>query len=118
MKHLYISILSVVILASCSNKETLPEEVLNKEEMVALIVDLEINQAIYKVKFANGDSINYQDLMSHTFQKLNTSSEQFNTSLAYYAKHPKDMEEIYSKAITKLTQDQAKIQRKKQQEKD
>jgi len=106
----------VFSLIACSKKKALPPEVLNKKEMINLIVELEINQAIYKIRFANRDSINYQDLIDHSFKKLNTSQEQFNSSLTYYARHPKDMEEIFSKAITQLTQDQAKIQQKKHKE--
>lgn len=86
---------------------------LNKEQMVEIIVAVEINQAIYKLKFAQNDSIDYNQLITHMFEQLNTTQEQLNTSLAYYAEHPKTMEGIYNQAIIQLTQKQAKTQARK-----
>ena len=116
MNNFILTISLLVTLAACSESKLPPSEVLSKEQMIPLIVDIEVSQAIYKLKFANKDSINYHHLMDDVFNAQNTSQEQFNSSLAYYAKHPKEMEEIYNQAIVQLTQKQAKVQSKREEE--
>jgi hypothetical protein len=97
---------------ACSTKEEVPQGVLGEEKLVDLIVDVELNQALYKLKFANKDSIDYNQMVEQTFSQHKTTKEQFNTSIAYYAKFPKTMRKIYNLSIVKLSQEQAKNQRK------
>ena len=106
-------ILIIVSLLSCSTTEEIPKEVLEVEVMVDIVVDIELSQAVYKLKFANKDSLDYQQLVENTFGQFNTTQEIFNNSLAYYSKHPKKMEDIYNQAIIRLTERQVKNQKGK-----
>ena len=110
MKKLtYIFVFFITLLQACTSKSELPEGILNEEQMINVIVDLEINQAMYKLKFANKDSVDFNQLVDYSFAQQNTTKEQFNNSLAYYGKYPKQMEAFYEKAIVILSKKQAGI---------
>lgn len=105
-----ISILLAIFIMACSSVDKLPEEVLNEEQMVNVIVAVEVTQALYKLKYANKDSVNFNQLVEVTLKELNTNQNQFNTSLEYYASYPKKLESFYDKAMVIITQKQAEIQ--------
>lgn len=107
----FISVFIAFALLACSAGDKVPEEVLNEEKMINVIVDLEINQAMYKLKYANKDTVDFNQLAQRSFEQNNTTKEQFNESITFYAKHPKKMESIYDRAIILLSQKQAEVQR-------
>jgi len=110
MKPTVFIIIIYTCLIACVSKPEEPEGLYNKEEMVNIIVQLEVNQAIYKLKFTTNDSLDFDKLTQHTFENLNATKENFNASLAYYASTPKILEEIYNQAIVNLAQKQAELQ--------
>ena len=109
----YISVIFIGLLFACTSNDSVPNNILDKNQMVGVIVNLELNQAMYKLKFANKDSVNYMQMVNQTFTKQSTSKEQFNNSLSYYAEHPIVLKEIYDEAIVVLTEKQAENQSKK-----
>ena len=103
-------ILFIISLMACSTVEETHKDLLEIDEMVDIVVEVELNQAIYKLKFANKDSLDYNQLVKNTFNQFNTTQEKFNSSLAYYSSHPKKMEDIYNQAIIRLTQKQVQTE--------
>ena len=99
-----------LVFVSCEHKNNLPKGVLDENQMVNIIVEVELKQAMYKLKFANKDSISYNQLITQTFKQQKTTKEQFNNSLAYYAEHPVLLKEFYDKALIVLTERQAENQ--------
>lgn len=104
-----------ILFFSCKQENNIPNEVIPEEKMVEVITQLEITQAYLKIKSAALDS-NILNLNQHQTEILNTvltqhsiTQEEFNTSINYYATHPKRMEKIYSKAIEKLSEKQAEF---------
>ena len=111
MKKLtYIFALLTCFSIACTSEDKLPEGILNDEQMINLIVDLETDQSMYKLKFANKDTVSFNQLAADTFKKQNISKTEFNTSLVYYASYPKLLESFYEKAIVILSEKQASIQ--------
>ncbi len=83
--------------------------------MVEIITQLEITQAYFKIKSSAEDSLlfanNYQEQIFDTiFKQHHISYEVFNGSLMYYSSEPKKMEEIYSKVLVSLSEQQASFQ--------
>lgn len=113
MKNNIIIFIVVLLISACTSKDELPDHILDKEQMVNIIAEVELTQAIYKLKFVKDDSLSYYELIDATFSKNKTTQEQFNESIIYYAKYPKKMEEIYNSAIIRLSKEQAKLQYKK-----
>ncbi len=112
MKNLitYISFLSIFFLA-CSQKEQLPSDVLSKEDLVDVLVEIEKTQAVIKLKFNTTDSIiNQKEIFDETFKKMKITQQQFNSSLKYYCNTPKTLEGVYEKVIVKLSEKQAENQ--------
>lgn len=100
---------------SCKQKTQIPPNILDEDKMVELITELEITQSYFKIKSAAEDSLfstnNYQEQIFDTiFSNHNISYEEFNASLKYYSSEPKKIEEIYSKVIVSLSEQQASFQ--------
>ncbi len=93
---------------SCSEGDNeVPDYLIEREKMVEVISEIELTQALVKLKFTSKDTINSQELYNQVYQKFDISEEQFNKSLAYYAKKPKATEGIYIEAIERLSVEQA-----------
>jgi len=88
---------------SCQTKN---EEVyLSKSTMSTIIAEVELAQAAYKLQQMNSPF----DILSSTdeiYKRNNTSKEEFNLSMRFYAQSPKDVDEIYNEVITKLAEKQ------------
>jgi hypothetical protein len=95
----------IIFYVSCSPKQD-KEQYLPKNNMAEIIAEMELTQAIFKVK-----QLNYQiDIVSITndiYQRNNTSKEEFDLSLKFYAQSPKDIDEIYNEVIAILVRKQA-----------
>ena len=77
--------------------------------MVEIITEIELTQALLKVKIANQDTVNQKQLFDETFNQFDISEKEFNTSLIYYCKEPKLLEEIYVKVINNISKRQAEL---------
>lgn len=101
----------VVIISSCNNKEELPKDILPQEDLINVIAEVEMAQALIKLKFNTTDTIiNQKAIFEDVFIEMNTTEEQFNKSLNYYSQQPKILLEIYEKVIIKLSKQQAENQ--------
>lgn len=113
-RYLFLFVITGIFLSCGSNKKEVPDNIIPKDKIVDVISDIELTQALIKLKFNNTDSlINQSQLFNEMYAKHNTSQEQFNNSLAFYAQDPKKMDTIYAKVITKLSEKQAENQQGK-----
>jgi len=104
----YILITTFIFLSCGSKKQDVPNNIIPADKMVDVITDIELTQALIKLKFTNTDSlINQSQLFDEVYKKYNTTEEQFNNSIAYYTQQPMKMDSLYSKVITKLSEEQA-----------
>ncbi len=111
MTNFYILITLFIFLSCGSKKQNVPNDIIAEDKIVDVIVEIELTQAIIKLKFLNKDSlVNQTQLFNEVYAKHNISQEQFNNSLAFYAQEPKKMDTLYAKVITKLSEKQAEIQ--------
>jgi hypothetical protein len=104
-------LISIVVFISCgNNQKKVPEDIIVANEMVEVITEIELTQALIKLKFSNQDTVNQQQLFNEVYKDFNVSEEAFNNSLTYYSKKPKLLEEIYVKVINNISKKQAKNQ--------
>ena len=107
MKSKVVYIVVLAFFVSCSEQEQRPKEVLTEDQMVEVIAEVELTQALIKLKFSNPDTIvDRQELYNQVYNSFNITEEQFNASLTYYCQQPKVIEGIYVGVITRLSEEQ------------
>lgn len=112
LKYIILLVFTSFFLACGDAEEELPAGVIVEDNMIEVITEIELTQALVKLKFSNQDStVNQQQLFNEVYRDFNVSEEQFNSSLAYYCKDPKLLEGMYVKVINNLSEKQAEIQK-------
>jgi len=116
MKNLikYITFLTLLFsFVSCEEKQKeIPSNVISQEKLVEVITEIELAQALIKLKFANQDTINSQQLFEEVYNNFEITEENYNKSLSYYSQDPKLLEEMYVKVINNLSIRQTEFQNK------
>jgi hypothetical protein len=108
-KSLYLFILVGMIFFSCSRKPVnIPETVLSREEMVSVLVDIHLAQALVGINQFN-DSLHYNlsDYLSSVFQMHHLTREKYARSLEFYTDHPELLDEMYADVINELSKKQS-----------
>jgi len=108
----FIVIGSLVMLSCGSDEDYVPEGVIAKEKMIEVMVDVELTQALIKLKTSTRDTINERQIYNEVYNTYSISEEDFNNSLKYYCKKPKLLLEMYGLVIENLTKKQSEQQRK------
>jgi hypothetical protein len=109
----YFIVLVTIVMFSCnSDADIVPEGVLGKEKMIEVMVEIELTQALVKLKSSTIDTINERQLYNEVYSAYNVSEEEFNNSLDHYCKDPKLLMDMYGKVIEDLTKKQSEQQRK------
>ncbi|MBI5541329.1 MAG: DUF4296 domain-containing protein [Bacteroidia bacterium] len=93
--------------------EKIPDTVLSKNKMAALMVDVQLMEAamntnIMKTEFSPATPPNTNILKKHGISK-----KQFDESFEYYAQHPELFAEIYQLVLDDLSKMQAEVMNKK-----
>lgn len=102
--------MSILVIFGCTQKiETVvstPDNLIPKDQMVDIVVDLLIYDAILVDKQrANSKDLDFSKYYLHNsiMEKYNITREGFESSFNYYAHDLKVMDGIYADAITKLS---------------
>lgn len=104
MKKLLIAIATFIFAVSCANNDK-PDELLDKDQMVSIMVDIHLVEGIASSLPISYDSSQkvYPYLEQRVFEKHNIPDSVYLKSLQYYLRDAKLMEELYSRAIDSLT---------------
>ena len=111
MKKSLISILLLTLFACNEEARIIPDNVLSREKMSSIMVDIQLIEATMAVNQLKGDEAretaanNYVSVL----QQHNISREEFDESFKYYAKHPELLEQIYDEMLKELSKRQAEI---------
>ena len=92
MRNKVLYVLLLILLSGCGMR---PWGILSRSEMVAVLLDVHIAEAAMKVVDTSAKRIEKQEYYNTVFAKHNTTKEQFDKSLDWYARHPKVLVEIY-----------------------
>lgn len=102
----YIILLALLIFSfACERK---PKEVIDKEQLVPILVDLHKVHSIVKSKtftkiFYTTDSV---QVYEPVFEKHGVTKEQFEKSIEYYSAIPLEFDLMYEEVIAELTREQ------------
>lgn len=108
--RLLFTVWMLLALASCSSKtEKLPADILSKEQMSAVFIDLHLLDASMSVKKMLGMDANtyYQEQYAIILQSHQLTRQKFEKSFNYYCQHPKLLEPVYAKVLEELSKKEA-----------
>lgn len=99
----------VVFLSACNRTQVIPEQ-----DMVSILVKVCLTDATVihydlRAKFYDKDTINYYDKV---FKEYGYTNQQFDSSLKYYSKNPKQLDAIYDKVVFELSKMQTGLVQK------
>ncbi len=103
MKRLIISFL---LLSACANTEELPENLLSKEKMVGILIDIHIAEArANRIQLRSYDSTQayYKKLEADVFSKHKVDTARYRMSYRYYMNHMKELDDIYTAVVDSLS---------------
>lgn len=113
-------LLTFSVLSACQdeNNVSVPGDVLSKEEMAAVMVDLNVLEASMNVRSGNADrvaaSTESSALKSDVFAKHGLTREAFQHSFDFYGNHPKLFAEVYDLVLNEISRMQAQASSEKQ----
>ena len=89
---------------SCGGQEEIPEDVMSKEQMVAVMIDVQIAQTRVNNLRVKNDSAQkaYDHYQSYLLEEHTVSDSSFYTSLQYYLNRPDDLNDIHEAILDTL----------------
>lgn len=106
--------------ASCNSiLNSKPSGTLSQKQMVDVLVDIHLTEATLKIADDSltrlHDTTQIRIRFAQVFEKHDIDPDDFNTSLTYYLKHIEDLDKIYVEVINRLTELEATLQPKPEQ---
>jgi hypothetical protein len=100
-KHLILFTVIIVLLAC--KQEKVPEGIVDKDQMINLMVDMHITDS-YLNQVYNRDTMLMQakTRYQYIFKKFGIDSTKFSRSLNYYSKRPQEFTEMYETVVKEL----------------
>jgi len=97
-------VLSCVICIACGDQEEKPDGVLSKEQMVAVMIDVQIAQTRVNNLRVKNDSaqVVYDYYQAYLLEEHTVSDSSFYTSLQYYLNRPSDLNDIHEAILDTL----------------
>ena len=107
MNRLVILILLIPLFIMTSCQRDKPHrDLLEKDEMIPLLIDLHLAYAIQSSSNFRTLSLNVDSMDTYTyiFDKHGVPKVVFDSSVAWYSRHPKLFTDIYDEVVMNLTQ--------------
>ncbi len=108
-----IWILFIPAVMSCSKHDKLPDEYLDKQEMVGFLIDLHLLQSqVQNLRLQNDSAeFTYLVLERELFDEYGYRDSIFYDSYSWYLSHPDQMHEIYTAVVDSLTLQQSLVRK-------
>lgn len=106
---------AMLLLFSCHTEDnvSIPGDVLQKEEMAAVLVDVNLLEASMNTHFGSSDKIaasgDTYALQTDMLKKHGLTQEQYQHSFEFYGRHPKLFAEVYQLVLNDLSRMQAEV---------
>ncbi|GET30374.1 DUF4296 domain-containing protein [Prolixibacter sp. SD074] len=110
---IFLFISALWLLASCSNSNKVPEGILSHKQMVDLLVDIHLSEAINGQRFRlDKTTKNFSnDLYFSICKKHGVDPDVFAQSVLYYGKHPKQYDVIYDQVLNRLNEMEEQVKK-------
>lgn len=110
--------MGIILLTSCSQKDSehIPENILSKEKMAALLTDVNMLEAALNLNLSSEMQVgneNREATMLAILKKNNVAKEVYDESFQFYAQHPELFSEVYKLTLSNLSELQAKVANEK-----
>ena len=106
----------ILLLVACNENSFLfprPSEVLSKDQMIPLLVDIHLTDAALKLNQSAQQSsemqLYYSKAYAPVFKKHKTTPAVFESSMKWYGQHIGNLDEIYAEVITRLSTLESRI---------
>jgi hypothetical protein len=115
MKYSCLLIVLVLILPACNEKSeekiTIPRHVLPRKKFIRVTCDLALAESASALNIKNVGSEKYDSVYAfNVFKDNSTSKQQYDTSISFYAEHPKLYKELLDSVLSRLSREQSKLQ--------
>ena len=109
-----VLILFCTLFFACSSKqsEVIPPEVLPREKMVQVLLDVHLLEASMNMGASPGVVISSPaevQMSADVLKKHNISKAQYDQSMSYYSLRPTELSEIYQLVLNELSKMQAEV---------
>jgi len=113
----YLTLLFIVFVFSCGIQDKTPKDIIPKEEMIEILVDIHIMDGMFtsnKVRksYANKDSVNYYEKI---FENHGISRKDFDTSVYYYSHNINEYNKIYIEVLNRLSERETRVKEEMQE---
>lgn len=108
MKKILLIVAAIAVFASCSNDE----KVLSKRKMASILTDIHIADAVLNTQRYDLNRLENLDslyLYKEVFEKNDVTRDEFVSSLQYYSKYPRRLDEIYTLVVNDLSSRQESL---------
>lgn len=118
-----ILIYLLLILISCDSPEKKPENIISQENMVSILIDIQVLEAIYNTRLIHEEDRNERmdRYYKEIFENHQTTIDIFNESYSYYQENPVILDAIYEEVLEKLeamqTEAETKVIKAKEEKK-
>lgn len=107
-----LGFLLLIGLWSCKTKsknEELPDEVLPKDSMVQVMIDMNLLEAAFSLNMVqNNLDPAHTDAQYSVVKKNGISYSRYQNSLAFYTAHPTQLNDVYASVIEELSKMESK----------
>lgn len=112
--NIFYLLLLAFLVTGC--KITVPKDILQPKEMEELLYDYHFAQ-VMSSEVSNRDNYKKQLYYNYVFEKHHTTQAQFDSSMVWYTRYPKELSEIYERLSIRLQRENTLLtQRLEQQE--
>ena len=108
MKKLYCILIALLVFA-CVQQEEPPENLISKDQMIKILIDIHIAEAIVNIMNVSKDSsmVMFNGLEQKIFDKYRMDKEQFHDSYNYYLHNINILDDIYTVVVDSLSMREA-----------
>jgi hypothetical protein len=100
----------VLFIVACSKPEVkIPNNVIPKDSMVFIMMDVHIAEAGVKTLAADSTMVNLKNYYQYIYKKHHITEEQFQYSLRFYTYHPAVLQEIYTKMAEEMSKKETEV---------
>jgi len=102
-KYIIALVASAVLFGCVRHEVQLPPDVLSKDEMVPILVDIQLVEGSRSGKLVLGDTNKLPDYYARVYEKHHITAQEFRKSFDWYSKNPAEAKKVFEKVIEELS---------------
>ena len=105
-------LLLLILFLSCTSENKKVKNIIPKDSFTTILKEIHLAEAAFELSNSKGVESAKKVLNKHyseIYLSHNIDQDKFEKTLSYYAKHPEELEQIYSKVLKDLLQEKATL---------